>query len=170
MGCLAQNLAERIDAEGTSVAAADAKDKRREVEGRVHVQGLAQQPPRVLAHRADPVGATNHDQRQQPGVPDRLAHRLLTDPPVAVAEGERELGLAGLSQVGGRWRGVLPPRPEQRTMPGHLTHSSVQRDPVSRVGDIQRALKRRTTREPRCCRRPVLDVLKHSRPSHSRTG
>ncbi|CAM5273754.1 hypothetical protein SDIAM26S_05724 [Streptomyces diastaticus subsp. diastaticus] len=48
MGCLAQDLAEHIDAEGPSVAAADAEDEWREVEGRVHVQGLAQQLPGVF--------------------------------------------------------------------------------------------------------------------------
>jgi hypothetical protein len=110
VGCLAQDLAKHIDAEGTSVAAADAEDERREVEGRVHVQGLAQQLPGVLAHWADPIGAADHDQRQQTGVSDRLTHRLLTDPPVAVAEGECEPRLAELSQVGGQWGGVLPPR------------------------------------------------------------
>ena len=52
MGCLTQDVAEHIDAEGTSVAAADAEDERREVEGRIHVQGLAQQLPGELAHGA----------------------------------------------------------------------------------------------------------------------
>ncbi|CAM5723067.1 hypothetical protein [Streptomyces canarius] len=94
VGCLSRDLAEHIDAEGTSVAAADAEDERREAEGQVHVQGLAQQLPGVLAHGADPIGAADHDQRQQTGVSDRLTHRLLTDPSVAVAEGECETRLA----------------------------------------------------------------------------
>ncbi|MCZ9336947.1 hypothetical protein NGM37_04040, partial [Streptomyces sp. TRM76130] len=63
-----------------------------------------------------------------------------------MAEGEGEPGLAELSQVGGQWGGVLPPRQELRAVPGHLTHSCVQREPVSGVGDIKRALKRRTSR------------------------
>ncbi|MGX1855740.1 hypothetical protein [Streptomyces sp. NPDC055299] len=45
MGCAAQDLLEHIDAEGTSVAAADAEDERREVAGGVHIEGLAQQLP-----------------------------------------------------------------------------------------------------------------------------
>ncbi|MFC8950012.1 hypothetical protein [Streptomyces rochei] len=167
VGCLAQDLAERIDAEGTSVAAADAEDEWREVEGRADVQGLAQQLPCLLAHRADPVGATDHDQRQQSGEPDRPTHRLLTGPPVAVAESECQSGLAELSQDGGQWGGMLPLRQELWAVPGHLTYSCVQREPVSGVGDIKRAVKRRTTREPCCCCCPVLDVLEHSRPSSS---
>ncbi|WDI23368.1 hypothetical protein PS783_37700 (plasmid) [Streptomyces enissocaesilis] len=64
---MAEDLVEHIDAEGISVAAADAEDERREAKGRTDVQGLVQHLPCVLAHRADPVGATNHDQRQQLG-------------------------------------------------------------------------------------------------------
>jgi hypothetical protein len=56
----------------------------------------------VLAHGVGPIGAADHDQRQQGGVADRLAQRLLTDPPVAVAEGECEPRLVELGRAGGQ--------------------------------------------------------------------
>jgi hypothetical protein len=69
VACLAQDLTKHIDAEGTSVAAADAEDR----------------------SRPTAAGRVSH----------RMARRLLTDPPVAVAEGGREPRLAELSEVGG---------------------------------------------------------------------
>lgn len=113
----------------------------------------------AFADWADPIGAADHDQRQQTGISGRLADRLLTDPPVAVAESDCEPRLAELSQIGGQRGKALPLRQELRAVPGHLTHSCIQREPVTGVGDIKRSPKRRTSHESRRCRCPVHDAL-----------
>lgn len=165
MGRPAQDPAEHLDTEGAPVAAADAQDERRESEGGVHVQRLAQHLSGVLAYGADPVGTADHDQRQQLGMPDRVAQRLLTDPPVAVAECEREPCLVEPGRLVGQRGGPLPPRQEPRALPHRLTHPRVQREPVAGIGDIERLPKRRTSRQPHRRCRPALNTLDHARPS-----
>ncbi|MGV9956615.1 hypothetical protein ACWDU0_32725 [Streptomyces cellulosae] len=163
-GCPAQDLLEQLDAEGATVAAADAQDQRREVNSGAPVHGLAQQLPGALTHRFGPVGAADHDQRQQTGAARRPAHRRLADPPVPVAQGEREPGLAQVRQIGGERVGVLPLRQEPRPVPGHLPHCRVQHKPVTGVGDNQRVPQRRTSRQAHRYRCPVTEVLTHPRP------
>ncbi len=90
-GALAQDLSEHIDAESTPVTAADAEDEWCEVESQVHVQSLAEQLTGVFTHGANPVGAADHDQREQVRITGRLVQRLLTDSPVAVTKGKCQL-------------------------------------------------------------------------------
>ncbi|MET8228506.1 hypothetical protein [Streptomyces sp. NPDC005301] len=165
-GCPAQGLAEDVDAEGTPVAAADTEDERREGEGRVQVQRLAQQPPGGLADRGRPVGAADHDQGQQTGVPGRLVHRLLTDPPVPVAEGESQPGLVEPGPAGELRRGAVPPGQVPQPVTGQRAHSRVQREPGAGVRDGERVPERHTVRQPHRRRRSVFvtHVFRHFHP------